>query len=199
MTLQMNYSGLHTLISGGQTGADQGGLLAAWRMGVKTGGQAPACYKIQGGHNPLLEILGLTAAGDFASRTRVNIKSSDGTVIIANDLNSPGMVLTRSSAKLFEKPFLQLEISNLVRLSLLGPRNGTDQVLDEIMQLGHVLKDFIILHRIGTLNVAGNRELQHTGTPYGTLVITSIADWVVGLALDLLEIDDLLIFKKDLV
>lgn len=195
----MNYSGLHTIISGGQTGADQGGLLAAWRMGVKTGGQAPACYKIQGGHNPLLEILGLTAAGDFASRTRVNIKASDGTVIIANNLNSPGTVLTRTCAKQLEKPLLQLDISSLVELSLLGPQNGTDPVLDEIMQHGQVLKDFIVHHGIGTLNVAGNRELQHTGTPYGTLVITSISDWIVGLALDLLEIDDLLVFKKDLV
>lgn len=43
-TLKMTnpgYLGLRKVISGGQTGADRGGIDAAFEMGLKTGGHAP--------------------------------------------------------------------------------------------------------------------------------------------------------------
>ena len=47
------------VISGGQTGADQGGLMAAWERGIATGGAVPFEYRTNLGPNPILEALGL--------------------------------------------------------------------------------------------------------------------------------------------
>jgi len=193
---ELEWGGLHTVISGGQTGADQGGLLAAWRANVKTGGQAPALYRTQDGHNPLLEVLGLTHGGDYAARTKVNIGTADATVIVANDLNSPGTVLTRNLARQAGKPLVQLDISDLVAIAKDGPKNGTEPALQLIIKYGQELKDFVVKHQVQVLNVAGNREMKGDGSQYGTMVITSATDWIVGLALDLLELDGKLIMKS---
>jgi len=41
--------GLEMVISGGQTGADRGGLIAAKELGIPTGGTAPLGYKTEAG------------------------------------------------------------------------------------------------------------------------------------------------------
>ena len=195
MTLQMNYSGLYKVISGGQTGADQGGLLAAWRAGVETGGTAPSLYKTQIGHNPLLEVLGLTTGGDYNFRTRRNVLDSNATVIVAADLESSGSRLTRRLCIENERPYLDIGIADIVRLASMGPAAGTEPVLSRIIERGQRLADFCLKHQVGILNVAGNRELPSTGQAYGTMVITSITDWVVGMALELLELEGKLITR----
>lgn len=200
MTLKMTNTGLHTVISGGQTGADQGGLVAASRYGIKTGGCAPAAYKTQVGPNPLLECLGLRAEGDYASRTKVNVKESDGTVIVAHDVHSPGTRVTVSACTQYSKPVLMIDVSDLltyVRASQL--HHATDSVLEHIGEailiFGTKLRDFIVEHGIQTLNVAGNREIKSDGTLAGTMIMTSITDYILTFALDLLELDGLVIFK----
>lgn len=200
MTLSFANGGLHTIISGGQTGADQGGLVAASRYGIRTGGCAPSGYKTQVGPNPLLECLGLRAEGDYASRTKINVKESDGTVIVAHDVRSPGTRITVAACSQYSKPVLLIDVSDLltyVRASQL--HHATDSVLehigDAILVFGTKLRDFIVEHGIQTLNVAGNREIKSDGTLAGTLIMTSITDYVLTFALDLLELDGLVIFK----
>ena len=192
MTLNIEWGGLHTVISGGQTGADQGGLLGAWRMGVKTGGQAAAQFKVEGGYNPILEVMGLAAGGDYAARTKANVRNADGTVIIAYDLRSPGTLLTAQTCRYAKKPLLMFEITKIVKLSLLGPHLGIDAVMTEIVQAATELKNFIVSHQIQVLNVAGNRELK-AEPGHGVLVVTNIAEWIVSLALEFLEHDGKLI------
>lgn len=196
MKFELEWGGLHTVISGGQTGADQGGLLAGWRANVKTGGQAPALYKTQDGYNPMLEVLGLTHGGDYAARTKVNIGTADATVIVAYDMKSPGTVLTRNLVRQAGKPLLELDIFDLIELARVGPANGTEPALQQIIKHGRALYDFVTKHQIQVLNVAGNREMKGDGSQYGTMVITSATDWIVGLALDLLELDGKLITKS---
>lgn len=193
MTLEIQFGGLHTVISGGQTGADQGGLLAAWRANVRTGGTAPASFRTQDGFNPVLEVLGLTASGDFASRTKANIQNSDGTAVIAYNMASRGTVLTITNCVQAQKPYVLLPIGRIVELSYNSPEESTEDVLQEVVRLGTELAEFVQKQHIGTLNVAGNREMRSSGVPQGTMVVTSAADWIVGIALELLDLDGKLI------
>ena len=47
---------LAKIISGGQTGADTGGLLAGKRLGIKTGGTAPPRFMTDAGTNYALHL-----------------------------------------------------------------------------------------------------------------------------------------------
>lgn len=192
MTLDMSYGGLHTVISGGQTGADQGGLLAAWQHRVKTGGTAPARYLTQNGPNLLLRTLGLTAAGTYASRTKINVRDSDATVIIAHNPDSPGTALTVGACVALNKPYLILDVRANVDVEL-GLVEGDRWTL--IRDHCEALHEFCIKHGVLTLNVAGNREILAIDKT-GNLIMTSIAEDIVFGALELLRQDDLLIFES---
>lgn len=188
MTFNIQWGGLHTVISGGQTGADQGGLMAAFKAGVRTGGQAPAYYKTSTGSNPLLEALGLTARGNYGERTRVNIENADATVIISHDMNSPGTVLTRRLANACDTKLLELNVSEIIRLSSIGPMDGAEPVINAIVEHSSRLAKFIADHHIQVLNVAGNRELRYEGQP-NRVVMHMTSEWIVGTALALLDLD----------
>jgi hypothetical protein len=197
MTLKMNYDGLYKIISGGQTGADAGGLIAGWRMGILTGGTAPDNFKTQLGPNPLLETFGLRPGGDYNQRTKTNILDSDGTVVIGVDLTSPGSRLTINTAKKLGKPVLTLDIRNLMEVL---PAGNEFDSLAIVRQHGVRLFEFIVENQIGILNVAGNREILEKNNPHnfaGSSPITAMTDYIVCFALDLLQIDDLLIYKNE--
>lgn len=81
---------LHTIISGGQTGADQAGLEAALLVGLKTGGIAPSRFITENGPNRLLQtrykLTALVSSSgrigqDLVKRTKLNVTNSDGTVV----------------------------------------------------------------------------------------------------------------------
>jgi hypothetical protein len=193
MTFNIQWGGLHTVISGGQTGADQGGLEAARKAGVKTGGQAAAQYRTSIGYNPMLQAYGLTAKGTYDERTRVNVRYADATVIISHDMQSPGTVLTRRYANLEGTKLLELDVAEIVRLARLGPMNGTESVIDRVVEYAGALAEFIRKNQIQVLNVAGNRELKSDGQAYGVLVMHMITEWIVGTALELLALDGKLV------
>ena len=193
MTFDIQWGGLHTVISGGQTGADQGGLEAARKAGVKTGGQAAAMYKTSIGYNPLLQAYGLKAKGTYDERTKMNVVGSDGTVIIAHDMQSPGTVLTRRYARIAETKLLELDVAEIIRLARIGPMNGTEAVIDLVVQHAATLAHFVTKNQIQILNVAGNRELKPDGQQYGVMAMHMATEWIVGTALELLSIDGKLI------
>ena len=89
----MNHSLLVSkIISGGQTGADMGGLLAAEHLELPTGGTAPLGYRTtQGKNQTLASRFGLTElkvptrghvsiAQMYVQRSIANINDSDGTL-----------------------------------------------------------------------------------------------------------------------
>lgn len=193
MTLNINYDGLQKVISGGQTGADQGGLLAAWRVGIETGGIAPNKYKTQSGCNPLLEVLGLTDKGNYVSRTFENINNSDGTILIAHNLASPGTQLTLKNIRCANKPVCIINIADIVKEVILSNTMPPPNAMDKIKSFGSVAAEFIETNKIVILNVAGNREI-HTNDN-GFLLVTSISDWILSHAFKLLNSKDTL-FKK---
>lgn len=127
------------LISGGQTGADQGGLEAACLLDIPTGGWCPKGWRTEKGECIALKAYGLkeTTNYDYGPRTVLNVRESDGTVIFG-DTHSSGSRLTIDACTANRKPYLP------------NPDHG---------ELG----EWIAEHAIKILNVAGNRESKRLG------------------------------------
>ena len=96
------------IISGGQTGADRGGLEGAKVIGLKTGGSAPIGYRTENGKDYSLKAFGLieSKSWNYRDRTRENIINSDKTIIFADKKNSPGTKQTINMAIINNKPYI---------------------------------------------------------------------------------------------
>lgn len=130
---------LKKINSGGQTGADQGGLEGARLCGIPTGGTAPKGYRTETGPNLKLKtVYGLheDSSSAYPPRTKKNVRDSDGTLWMGN-VGSPGYWCTRSA------------VTNLE----LWIENPTPEAL----------RNWIGLYEIEILNVAGNRESKNPG------------------------------------
>lgn len=133
------------VISGGQTGADRGGLEAAKQLGIPTGGTAPKNFKTEKGNDPSLKAFNLTADQrlNYTERTEENIKNSDGTILFG-DPKSAGSRATLNAAQKHSKPLLVIE----------NPEGN---------QTTEQINNFLADHNIQTLNIAGNRESKNPG------------------------------------
>lgn len=132
---------LEKVISGGQSGADQGGLEGARHEGVETGGWAPKGFITEEGPREILlcSVYDLQEhrSAEYPPRTKQNVLDSDGTVIFGS-LGGRGSRLTERYCTENSKPYL---------LAILGTARG--------------LADFIEEHQIKVLNVAGHRASTH--------------------------------------
>jgi hypothetical protein len=81
---------LERIITGGQTGADQGALRAARAAGLATGGYAPAGWVTEEGPAPSLAFYGLVElpGADDATRRRRNVEAGDAALLFG-DRTSP--------------------------------------------------------------------------------------------------------------
>lgn len=131
------------IISGGQIGADQGGLFAASKFGISTGGFAPEGWLTLNGPNPKLlkDMFGLVElpGGGYKQRTWANVIVSDATIRFAVDFNSPGECCTMNAIKYSRKPHFDIDLGFI-------PKDLNSVV------------DWIIKNNVVTLNVAGNSE-----------------------------------------
>lgn len=145
----MTYRGLAKVISGGQTGADMGGLMAARDQHIPTGGCCPAGWRTNIGPNPLLEVFGLTPTleNSYVPRTIENVKRADATILFGYDLRSAGSRMTVAECVNHSKPFLCVEFPH----PHLQPVTWLDDTTDDII-------NFIQTHEVRMLNVAGNRD-----------------------------------------
>jgi hypothetical protein len=151
---------LQRIISGGQTGADIGGLLAAREIGIETGGIAPQGWLTENGpQEALLRSFGLVECeiSGYPARTRQNIIVSDGTFLVGPYIKG-GSKLTREIASQLHKPLFHLAFG--------GPVD--QQQIEEF-------RDWLKRHAIKTLNVAGNRESESPGIAEFTRRFLSIA------------------------
>ena len=145
---------LKKIISGGQTGADQGGLEIGKELGLKTGGTAPWNWMTASGpRQTLLESYGLVVGPydpwTYPQRTLMNVLDGDGTALFGN-LDSPGCRLTIKYCKLYGKVYIENP----------SPRE---------------LADWIKNMDIVVLNVAGNREHTNPGIKTATKNVISLA------------------------
>jgi hypothetical protein len=86
-----------TILSGGQTGADQGALRAARSRGVPTGGWAPRGFLTESGPAPWLEVFGLRQLPnpDYAARTRANVLEASALLWFGNPNSNGGRLTLR--------------------------------------------------------------------------------------------------------
>ncbi len=149
---------LTTILSGGQTGADLGGLQAGNKSQIETGGWAPKYFLTENGSNLKLgHLYGLkeTKSGKYPARTKRNVKESDATLWVGYD-NSAGAKLTFSACRKFKKPWFVVPYDfNAYQKDLL-------KIL-ETRVVAKQLADWLADYRVKILNVAGNRESINTG------------------------------------
>lgn len=144
---------LRLIISGGQTGADRGGLDAALARGVPIGGWAPHGWRAEDGEIPERYRAGMREApsSGYEARTSANVQDSDGTLIVsfaqAHRL-SGGSARTRREAYDRNRPCLHLP--------LYGADPGYAEQAETVVSWA---RD----QEIGVLNVAGPRESKEPG------------------------------------
>lgn len=139
------------IISGGQTGADQGALYTAKELGLLTGGTIPHGFRTETGPRPdLAREFGLREhpSDKYQPRTRENVWKSDATLIFGNE-HSPGCKLTRRYCIDMGKPF--------IIVSWISNEKYPNQ--DEV----DLFKAWLIKNNVEILNVAGNREEKQPG------------------------------------
>lgn len=129
-------------ISGGQTGVDRAALDAAIDRNYPVAGSCPKGRLAEDG--PIPERYPLTEiTGGYRARTRENVQTGDGTLVVYRDELKGGTALTVSMALKEGKPL------KLIDSSLVEPALAAEKV-----------RVFCIENQIGTLNVAGPRASQ---------------------------------------
>lgn len=139
------------VVSGGQTGVDQASLLVASEMGVEIGGWCPKegldenRVNIRKLHPSLVE----ATTSNPDERTKLNIRDSDGTLIIVPDWPlsekiKDGTRLTIEEAQRLKKPYLIFSLADK-------------------HQNVHVIHEWVQEKNIKTLNIAGPRESNSPG------------------------------------
>ncbi len=128
------------IISGGQTGVDRAALDVAIELDILHGGWCPkgrlAEDGIISGKYQLIE----TSSSDINERTKLNIRDSDGTLILVPKLPitvTDGTILTIDEVKEKKKPYMMVDLSvsqdhskilqwmkenNITVLNIAGPR-----------------------------------------------------------------------------
>ena len=145
------------IISGAQTGADRGGLEAAYDLNLARGGWAPQEWRAEDGQIPPWYRDGMreSASRAYTVRTHQNVQEGDATLILSlGELTAEsGSMLTANLARRLRKPCRHVVI----------PGDGTlagvalDRTAAWIEQI-----------RPRILNVAGPRESKEPGLQAAT-------------------------------
>lgn len=141
---------VYRIISGGQTGADRGGLDAALLLDIEHGGWCPKGRKSENGRIPQRYNLEETPSSDYPMRTRMNAQNSDGTIIFTDGPLSRGSALTLRVATELKREVKHINLE----LGLLHCADALRTWLDNCEQHGTTIR---------TLNVAGTRESKSPG------------------------------------
>jgi len=160
------------ICSGGQTGADQGGLLAGEAMNIFTFGWAPKGFKTEAGPAPWLEDrfnVMEHPSDSYEDRTRANVLASDGTIIIGR--RSRGSNRTEEECRLAKKPCMWVAWPD----KMVKSKDGYAFIFNptELNNPYMFILQWSIGQKVSILNVAGNRESKNPG----------IAEYTVNLLL----------------
>ncbi len=131
------------IVSGGQTGVDLAALEFALDHGILHGGWVPKGRTNEAGGIPLrFDNLTETKTRDVSERTKLNVRSSDATLIFVDGSISPGTQLTIEFAAEIGRPHLVVDV-----------RDGVDSCARRVSVWMKSVP-------IGTLNVAGPRASE---------------------------------------
>jgi len=131
------------VLSGGQTGVDRAALDVALEMGIPCGGWCPRGRRAEDGPIPDCYPLRETPSAAYPERTELNVRDSDGTLVISRGRARGGTALTVSLARRAAKPVLVVDLER-----------GADLA---------GVRAFLGQNGIRTLNVAGPRESEAPG------------------------------------
>lgn len=157
-----NKTMLAKVVSGGQTGADRAGLIAAKAVGFETGGFIPKGFLALDGYHPdFASLYGMeeTVEATYPPRTWENARNSDATIRIATKWDSSGERLTLQAIKKYKRPHFDITAFDYIPVETVA--------------------DWIIFHKVSTLNIAGNSEktclgIQKWSTEYLIELFTKI-------------------------
>ena len=135
------------IISGGQTGADRGGLDAAIFLQIPHGGCCPAGRLAEDGSIPLKYNMTELFSKSYALRTEQNVVDADLTLIFTYGAPTYGSLLTVTMARKHSKPYLCIDLNN------------DDSYI--IKELSEFLKGH--LKPLSVVNIAGSRESSAPG------------------------------------
>lgn len=139
------------IVSGAQTGADRGGLIAAAILGYEHGGWVPKGRRAEDGKVPASYPVTETATGDFPTRTKLNIDCSDATLLFSyQDRLSGGSALTLKLARQLKKPVMHVVLER-------------DAEIASNRKVAREIKKWLTERQPGVLNVAGPRETKARG------------------------------------
>lgn len=128
-------------MSGGQTGVDRAALDAAMDTGLAVGGWCPRGRRAEDGRIDDRYPLHQTPTSDYSERTTLNVRDSDGTLVIASRELAAGTAFTVEEANRLGRPHFMADPS-----------------------LGDVdaVRSWLLRQGIRTLNIVGPREAQGT-------------------------------------
>ena len=129
------------IVSGGQTGADRGGLDAAIYCELPYGGWVPKGRRAEDGTVPAdYGDLRETGSPDYLARTEANVVDSDATLVLAQKHSRPHFVVNLAADR----------------------KTATDLIVDWLASMPL---------REGVLNVAGSRESKVPGIQAATQAV----------------------------
>ena len=153
---------VNKIISGAQTGVDQGALLFASRNGLRYGGFVPKGFKMEDGAKIdeeittiLREMIELKSSR-YAVRTRKNVEAATATLLVSvNGKMGRGTELTKKICEEISKPHFVVDFMNRA-----GEFSFPDVALD--------IDNWVVDNDVTTLNVAGSRESKNAGIQKAT-------------------------------
>lgn len=140
-TTERNWR-LEKVVSGGQTGVDRAALDVALELKLLCGGWCPKGRRAEDGTIPVKYQLQESPTANYAERTALNVKESDGTLILSRGPLRGGTALTKAFAERYRRPCLVVDL-----------REATP----------HQVRDWLVAQAIRVLNVAGPRESSQPG------------------------------------
>lgn len=159
------------IISGGQTGADMGGLLAAEHLNLATGGTAPLGYRNSRGRDDTLRtrfgLKELTVPKDkhislaqmYAQRSMENINNSDGTLAFRTH---PSQGTDKSIGYCVHKSWKVPDIDEIHQGELISRHKPIFVVSDFDQDMKESFRIWVTTNNIKILNVVGHRDTNIT-------------------------------------
>ena len=136
-------AGVAKIVSGGQTGVDRAALDVALELGLPCGGWVPRGRQAEDGRIPPIYPMRETESRGYATRTRLNVRDSDATLILSRGEPTGGTALTVDCALSLGRPHLVVDLAGEVDLP--------------------AVRAWLALHDVRVLNVAGSRESAPPG------------------------------------